>query len=254
MLPANPKYVGVSALPGHVARAIDFQARSDVYVTLGKTTVWSDSSDSTISDQNPPAPTPLKSTPDEPVVVKKATMQLVVPDDNGTIVAYGQKWRAVTPQDAKTLFCRWVLITATFDYAEIPVAAGDSYLSAAGAINDTVLTMQSVAGYLVGDQVQILNQTTTVSAVDPATKQVTLAAPLASAAPKGTYLANLSSVQPFTYRQIGIVSHAGSQGLAGQQVLPYVMLVDPIFEYYCNRTPVMRQLNNRDEATLVLTF
>ena len=254
MLPANPKYIGVSALPGHVARAIDFQARNDVYVTLGKITAWSDPSDVTIDDTNPPAATPLPTEPTEPVVVKKATMQLVVPDDAGAITAYGQKWRAVTAEEARTEGCRWVLITASFDYNEAPVAAGDSYLSTAAEQGSAILTMQSVAGYLVGDQVQILDQLTTVEEVDSDNKTLTFADELASGAPKGAFVVNLSSIQPFAYRQIGIMSHAESTGLPGQTVLPFAMLTAPILEYYYNRTVVFRQLNSRDEITLVLTF
>lgn len=270
MLPANSKYIGVTTLGGHVSRAVDFQAKTGVYVVMGKRDSWGD-------DDLPPEPTPAKTVLDDPVVAKQATLQLVIPVSQALVTAnpswtvataYGQKWRVITPQQAYELGCRWVLVSASFDYNEAPVSDGDSYLSAAAAVGNSTLSLQLAGGYAVNDQVQLglagpivavqdvvhngngdaIGITLKTLGDDPQTYE------LLEALPAGTYITNLTRPTAFTFRQIGLVSHATSSGLPGQTLVPYAMLEDTILEYYYNTTAIPREVNRRDGALLILTF
>jgi hypothetical protein len=257
MLPATTKYIGVTTIGGHVARAIDFQARQDVYAVLGKSSPWVPTAqDPTLSDENPPVPSPAAVNLDDPVVVKKCVLNLVVPDAAGSITAYGQKWRLVTPAEAPTLGARWVLVTASFDYNEAPVSAFDSFLVEAAAAGATTLELNSVVGYQVGHVLQlgIAGQEVTVTNVNAATNVLTVNSALVSALPTGTYITNTTEPSKFSYRQVAVVSHASSTGLPGQQLVPYSFLEDPILVYYYNTTPIPRALNRRDSLVLILTF
>jgi len=257
MLPATTKYIGVTTIGGHVARAIDFQAREDVYAVLGKSSPWVPTAQApTLSDSNPPVPSPTATVLDDPIVVKKCVLNLVVPDAAGSITAYGQKWRLVTPNEAYSLGARWVLVTASFDYNEAPVSAFDSYLSEAAAIGDTVLKLSNVTGYQVGHELQlgIAGQEVTITHVNAGDSELTVDAALVDALPAGSYVTNTSVPDKFQYRQVAVVSHATSAGLPGQQLLPYGFLEDSILVYYYNTTPIPRALNRRDSLVLILTF
>lgn len=256
MLPATSKYIGVTTIGGHVARAIDFQARGDVYVVLGKASPWEIPSDPTIGDGNPPVPSPLTMALEEPLVAKKATLQLVVPDAAGTVQVYGQRWRLVTPQEAIEIGGHWVLAQADFNYNEVPVTAADSFLAEDVLAGAGVLPMDDARGYTVGDRILLGldGAERTVTGADPMTGLVTLDAPLVDPLIKGTFISNLDAADPFAYRQISVVSHAGSTGAAGQTVLPYEMLTTPLLEYYHNSKPIPRELNRKDSLLLVLTF
>lgn len=257
MLPATTKYIGVTTIGGHVARAIDFQARQDVYAVLGKSSPWVPTAqDPTLSDENPPVPSPTAVNLDDPVVVKKCVLNLVVPDAAGSITAYGQKWRLVTPAEAPALGARWVLVTASFDYNEAPVSAFDSFLTEAATTGDTTLELNSVVGYQVGNVLQlgVAGQEVTVTNVNAGTGVLTVTPALLSGLPTGTYITNTSEPSKFSYRQVAVVSHATSEGLPGQQLIPYSFLEDPILVYYYNTTPIPRALNRRDSLVLILTF
>lgn len=255
-LPATNRYIGVTTIGGHVARAIDFQARTDAYVVMGKPTQWSDPQDPNISDAAPPIPQPTTTVLAEPVVAKKATLTLVVPDSAGPILAYGQQWRSVTPQQAGDLGCRWVLVTASFDYDEAPISSIDSYLTQAAQLNAVTLTVANAAGYQVGDQIQLglSGQLTTITAVNTNTNVLTIQNALTTPLDSGTFIADLSLQSVFKYRQIGIVTHALSSGQPGQALIPYSFLTGQMLEYYYNTTPIPREINRRDLVSLVLTF
>lgn len=107
--------IAVTTTKGHVARAISFQARDDVYFKLGKSqTPWND-------EQKPPVADPS----DEVVEIlgyKKAeTSLLVVPDTKGTLVYRDEKYRAVTVDKAFDEGARWVYLTSDVSYSELPV-------------------------------------------------------------------------------------------------------------------------------------
>lgn len=255
-LPATSRYIGVTTVGGHTARALDFQARTDVFVTMGKPTVWQAPDDPTISDTNPPLPQPTAVALEEPTVFKKAILRLVVPDAEGTIQAYGQYWRSVTPEEAMALGCRWVLVDASFNYNEAPVSAVDSFVTSDLLAGTQVLPMQVAGGYQVGDTVMVGlgGQETTVQSVDAVGGTITLNDPLVSGTLKGTFVTNLSYPAPFEYRQIGVMSHVAHTGALGQTLLPYELMTSGLLEYYYNMAPVPREVNRRDGVLLVLTF
>jgi len=257
MLPATTKYIGVTTIGGHVARAIDFQAREDVYAVLGKSSPWVPTAqDPTLSDDNPPVPSPTATVLDDPIVAKKCVLNLVVPDAAGSITAYGQKWRLVTPTEAAAQGARWVLVTASFDYNEAPVSAFDSFLTSNVAVGATTLQLNTVVGYQVGHVLQlgVAGQEVTVTNVNAGTGVLTIDAAMVTALPKGTYVTNTSVPTKFSYRQVAVVSHATSTGLPGQHLVPHGFLEDPILVYYYNTTPIPRALNRRDSLVLILTF
>lgn len=161
-LPVNSRFIGVTALGARVARAVDFASRGDVWAVLAKPTAWlgtdplSSPPNQPISDLIPPIPNPISAALSEPVVAVKATCLLVVPDNvNGTVEAYGMKWRVVTPNNASAEGCRWVLVNASFDYNTAPIRQVDSYLAQDAAAGDTVLHLHYAGGYQVGDSVII---------------------------------------------------------------------------------------------------
>jgi hypothetical protein len=266
-LPITSKYIGVTTIGGHVARALDFASRNDVWVTLGKRDPWLSGTDplnnnAPVDDQHPPLPDPLTTfaTLLDPRVAKKAVLQLVVPDDiNGGITAYAKKWRPVTPAEAQQVGGRWVYVYASFDYNEAPIKYADSYVISAVSAGSSVISMFSVSGYMQNDQVMVgLGSTPTrIVAIDPINKTLTLQDPLAFDIPGGTYVVNLDSGSAFTYRQIGVISHATTSiapSSPGQQLIPATYLLSGLLEYIYNTAPVPRALNWRTEAKLILTF
>lgn len=265
-LPITSKYIGVTTIGGHVARALDFASRDDVWVTLGKRDPWQSGTDplnnnAPVDDQHPPLPNPMTTfeTLDDARVAKKATLQLVVPDNNGGIVAYAKNWRPVTPAEARSLGGRWVYVSASFNYNEAPIKYSDSYVIAATNAGTSVLEMYNVSGYMVNDQIMVglgssPNRVVAISAVN---KTITLEQPIEFNIPGGTYVVNLDTGAPFTYRQIGVISHALTTiapSAPGQQLVPFSYLLSGLLEYVYNTAPVPRALNWRTEAKLILTF
>jgi hypothetical protein len=264
-LPINPRFAGTTALGGHVARALDFAARTDVWAVLGKPTSWSGTDpltsppNQTVSDTVPPIPNPATTALAEPVAAVKVDLSLVVPDNAGTIEAYGQKWRTVTTQQAMAQGCRWVMVKGSFDYNGVPIKANDSFLTVTADAGSQTLTLKSAAGYQVGDNVIVdgvdgLN--TTVDAVDTGAKTIHLADPLPDAVYAGRYVTNLSAATRFQYRQVGVLSHVTFPGQAqpGQKTVPAEWLTDGLLEWYYNDQPIPRRLNGRDALVLILTF
>lgn len=266
-LPINSKYIGVTALGARIARAVDFAARTDVWAVMGKATAWtgtdplSDPPNQAVSDTLPPLPNPTATAMVSPVVaVKTPALFLVVPDNvNGSIEAYGTKWRVVTPQNAAAEGCRWVLVNVGFDYNTVPTRAADSYLVQNAGIGDTALLLLTAAGYQVGDSVivgGIDGIETTVNTVNLTTNTITIADPLLAVEYKGHWVTNLSYPTAFKYRQVGIMSHVTfpNQAQVGQRTVPAAWLTDGYLEWFYNDEPVPRRINGRDGILIVLTF
>lgn len=160
-LPVNSRFIGVTALGARVSRAVDFASRNDVWAVLAKPTPWigndplSTPPNQPISDLVPPLPNPTAVALTEPVVAVKATSLLLVVPDNatGTIEAYGMKWRVIDPANALAEGCRWVLISASFDYNTAPTRQVDSYLTEDAPIGSTILHLHNAGGYQIGDTV-----------------------------------------------------------------------------------------------------
>jgi len=258
MLPQTSKYLGVTTIGGHTSRALDFQARTDIWAVIGQSSPWVSNTDLTISDTNPPLPDPNTITLPNLVVAKKAVLQLVVPDSvNGTVQAYGQMWRLLTPADALTANCRWVLVTASFDYNEAPISVACSYLTTALAIGNTTANVASAAMYQIGDTILLgpQGQQTSITAINTTTNVLTFLDASTAALLPGQYISDLSAA-PFTYRQDALISHDVLNVLisSGQALVPIAMMTSYLVEYYANYTPIPRSLAYRDQINIVLTF
>lgn len=114
--------MAIATINGHVNRALQFYSLlPEMYFVVGNPTAgsWTD-------DFKPTSPS---ATDKVDVVVgykKVGTAYPVVKDaTNGTISFNGTKWRLVTPDNAYTEGARWIYVTASIDYSELPV--GVSY-------------------------------------------------------------------------------------------------------------------------------
>lgn len=103
----------VSMTGFHVARAVEFYNKDDIYFVLAKETGW------------PEGVIKFPSPDDEiegPWGYKKVdTKYLVVPDEeSGSITHQGTKWRIVLPENAHAEKARWVYISTQVLYDELP--------------------------------------------------------------------------------------------------------------------------------------
>lgn len=115
----------ISALSGHVSRAVDFYNAQDIYFSIGKTTAWSPDSTPTstelTNDENPPDPR-MDDTLLELVGYKRVESKfLVYPDPTGEILCNDRKWKIVTdPAQAQEVGARWVYLSSWLMYSELP--------------------------------------------------------------------------------------------------------------------------------------
>lgn len=258
-LPATSKWIGTSTISGHVERAMDFQTHTDIWMSMGKPTAWFSSSDSSISDSNPPLPDATSLVLDEPVAISKASLQLVIPCTAGTagsISVYGQSWLPINANTALTNLCRWVLVQSNFSYNEVPIGSYDSFTTGDVAINSLTLPLGKAGGYQIGDSVQLgyQGQLTTVSAVDTVNNILTVANPLTAIVPMGTFITVTSTASPFQFRQMGIIGNVAAAGAAGQTVKPASFMSTYSLQYLYNTSPIPRSLGREDTPKIVLTF
>lgn len=117
--------MAVTTTLGHVSRALDFYDRDDVYFAYGRTTTWpNDSNGKAEGDPlfQPPLESIQATTLEELVGYKKVEIKhMVVPDENGTIYYRQTKWKIVPKDQAKDQGARWVYISSTFAYDELPL-------------------------------------------------------------------------------------------------------------------------------------
>jgi hypothetical protein len=123
-LPVAPLFVGVTTIDGHIRRAMEFAARTDVWIAMARTvTPWpDDAANRTETDNNFAVPIPDNLV--RPFITEiegytKAQMDLVVPDAAGPIELYGLNWRIVDPVDAYTENARHVWCRGQFRYNEV---------------------------------------------------------------------------------------------------------------------------------------
>lgn len=117
--------MAILTLKGHISRAKDFYNKDSIYMAIGKANPWDASSvvdyDTTKDyDNYPPAPA---NTDDllEVIGYKKVEFRsLVVPDENGQLEYRGTKWKIVSEENAVTEGARWVYISTTLTYNELP--------------------------------------------------------------------------------------------------------------------------------------
>lgn len=107
--------MAITTLKGHVARALDFFNRNDVYYAFGKQSEWDD-------EDKPPAPVNTIEDVEEILGFKQVENKfMVVPDENGTLIYRDSKWRIVTESEAFALGARWVYIDCFLRYDELPL-------------------------------------------------------------------------------------------------------------------------------------
>lgn len=107
--------MAITTVGAHVSRALDFFDKKDIYFAIGKTSPWED-------DNNPPSPNSDMTSLDEIIGFKKLdSIQLVIPDDSGTISYRESNWKSVSKEDAYTKKAKWVYIEATIRYDELPL-------------------------------------------------------------------------------------------------------------------------------------
>lgn len=110
--------MAISTVYGHVARALEFFNRTDVYFCIGRTSAWP-------VENTPPAPDVNIQDVEEPAAYKKVTeKKMVVPDEaNGTIVYMGNKYREVSSGNAETEKSRWVYVSIELVGVEAPIVS-----------------------------------------------------------------------------------------------------------------------------------
>lgn len=118
--------MAICTVMGHVARAIDFYHKKDMYFCIGKTSSWSrddlgdEFSEVTDYDANPPVPKNTDTILELAGYKKVESAFLVVPDDSGDLEYRSTKWKIVTEEEAPKQGARWVYISSYLSYNELP--------------------------------------------------------------------------------------------------------------------------------------
>lgn len=108
--------MATTTINGHVARALDFFERNDIYFGIGRPDPWAD-------EQFPPAPTIETTDLTTPIGFKKVeSVYMVVPDTEGEIVYRDKRWKIVPANQAIEEGARWVYIDCYLRYDELPLS------------------------------------------------------------------------------------------------------------------------------------
>lgn len=124
--------MAILTMRGHISRAMDFYNKDSIYAAIGKSSKWQqgdckelegDGFDPTKDyDQYPPAPA-ITDDLLEVIGFKKIEFRsMVVQDENGTLEYRGSKWKIVTPEDALSEGARWIYLSTTLTYNELPTS------------------------------------------------------------------------------------------------------------------------------------
>ena len=119
-------------MKGHISRAMDFFNKESIYAAIGKSSKWAqndckelegDSFDPNKDyDSYPPAPA-ITDDLLEVIGYKKIEFRsLVVQDDDGTLEYRGSKWKMVEPENALAEGARWIYLSTTLTYNELPTS------------------------------------------------------------------------------------------------------------------------------------
>lgn len=109
-----PNYTA-TVIGSRIRQAVQTVINGDVWVGIGKTSHWG-------GDGMPPQVDSETMALTELVALKKAeTINLVVPDPEGTIEHLGQKWAPVAINNARNKKARWVYIATWLRYGEVPI-------------------------------------------------------------------------------------------------------------------------------------
>lgn len=106
-------------------QAVQMVRSNQIWIGIGKSTPWNE------ADEVPDVMG--GTTLQEPIGFKKAEkVQYVQPDENGTILQLGQKWKTITEEEAIQTLTRWVYVAAWLNMDELPTV---SYRQAAVITN-----------------------------------------------------------------------------------------------------------------------
>ena len=110
--------MGVITLNNHIRRAIEWEAKDDVYIGLGGQTPWDYEPGGVVE-----VPTPVPSDTIDDIFVYGHIINkfLVYPDTNGELSYKGYKFSISSPEDAYTNAARWVYTSFEFKYEEAPL-------------------------------------------------------------------------------------------------------------------------------------
>lgn len=124
--------MAILTMRGHISRAMDFFNKESIYIAIGKSTKWKqgdckelegDGFDSDRDyDQYPPAPAVTDDLLEVIGFKKVESRFLVVQDDDGPIEYRGSKWNMVSAEEAVEKGARWVYISTTLTYNELPTS------------------------------------------------------------------------------------------------------------------------------------
>lgn len=116
--------MAITLLKGHVSRALDFYNKNSIFFGIGKTTAWSDPSDSSINDYKPPTPKNTDSLQEVVGYRRVDSKYLVKPaedsDSTAELTYGGKKWKIITPNRALEEGARWVCVLSNIQYSEFP--------------------------------------------------------------------------------------------------------------------------------------
>jgi hypothetical protein len=97
----------------HIAEAITFFHRADLYFAIGRTTAWAD-------EEKPPAEVSSVTSVEEVVAyIKVGTQKLVVPAVNGEIVYRGTNFTEVLEDNAYTSGAKYVYLMTQLLYDSV---------------------------------------------------------------------------------------------------------------------------------------
>lgn len=117
--------MAILTLQGHVSRALDFFHKDSIYMAIGKSTPWNketvkDFDSERDYDALPPAPANTDEFLEVIGYKKTEYRALVVQDDDGTLEYRGYKWKIVPEDEALEKGARWVYLSTTLTYNELP--------------------------------------------------------------------------------------------------------------------------------------
>ena len=123
--------MAILTMRGHISRAMDFFNKKSIYAAIGKSSKWAQNDCKELEgdsfdpdkdyDSYPPAPAITDDLLDVIGYKKIEFRSMVVQDDNGTLEYRGSKWKMVEPKNALKEGARWIYISTTLTYNELPI-------------------------------------------------------------------------------------------------------------------------------------
>lgn len=107
--------MAITTVSGHVARALDFYNRDDIFFAFGKQTPWE-------NEDMPPAPEITMTDIEDILGFKQVENKfMVVPDEEGMLIYRDSRWTIIGANEAFEKSSRWVYIDVYLRYDELPL-------------------------------------------------------------------------------------------------------------------------------------